>query len=71
LGIDPTELPFEEVIRISEESSRRKNPRLNPETDFKPEDPSEPMDEDTVIAMAPIEGTDFLIGPHVPTILND
>lgn len=79
LGIDPTELPFEEVIRISEEdqaerderrqSRRRRNP--TPQVEFKPEDPSEPMNAMTHMPMAPVEGTDLLIGPHVPTVLND
>jgi len=92
LGIDPTELPFEEVIRISEEDypQARRNPREQVESgggvSARPErqprvklvepppsddDPSEPMDVNTAISMFPVEGTDLLIGPHVPTVLDD
>ena len=45
--------------------------RRNPLEIYKEDDPSEPMDEQTNVAMFPIEGTGLMVGPHVPTILDD
>lgn len=45
--------------------------RKNPLALYQEGDPSEPMDENTHVAMFPVENTGLLIGPHVPTLLDD
>jgi hypothetical protein len=62
----------EEEEKRKPRKKKRKNPGLHVlDTPDKQDDPSEVLDYDTVIEMAPIEGTSLLIGPHVPTVEDD
>lgn len=70
-GLDPDELSVQEVLGIDEaarsEATRRKAQRNPAEADTVVEQ----IEEEAGLAMTPIDGTRLLIGPHVPTILND
>ncbi len=66
-GIDPGELPPDEAIALSELGDD------DTAWDDVPVDAGalEPLREGVGLPMSPIKGTDLLVGPHVPTMLND
>lgn len=74
-GIDPDDLGVAGALGFAE--ARRAQARRNPDVDVDVDGEAETPESASVIAegvgvaMAPIRGTRLLIGPHVPTVLND
>lgn len=72
LGVDPSQLPVDEVVRLAAEHD---DPdwatRDADDVDDAPVVDNNVVPEGVGLAMAPVTGTKLLVGPHVPTVLND